>query len=31
VTPDLQYIKNSALNPDADSIWVFGIRARLAL
>jgi porin len=30
VTPDLQYLKNPALNPDQDSIWVFGLRARLA-
>jgi len=31
VTPDLQYIKNPALNPEADSIWVFGLRVRGAL
>ena len=31
VTPDLQYIKNPVLNPDADSIWVLGIRLRGAL
>jgi len=31
VTPDLQYIKNPALNADADSIWVFGVRVRGAL
>jgi len=31
VTPDLQYIRNPALNPDADSIWVLGIRLRGAL
>lgn len=31
VTPDLQLIKNPALNPDADSIWVFGLRVRGAL
>ena len=31
VTPDLQYIRNPALNPDADSIWVFGVRLRGAL
>jgi len=31
LTPDLQYLKNPALNPDQDSIWVFGLRARLAL
>ena len=28
ITPDLQYIKNPALNPDEDSLWVFGLRAR---
>jgi porin len=28
LTPDLQYIKNPALNPDADSLWVFGLRVR---
>jgi porin len=31
VTPDLQYVKNPALNPDTDSIWVFGLRVRGAL
>jgi porin len=31
VTPDLQYTKNPALNPEADSIWVFGLRVRGAL
>lgn len=31
LTPDLQYLKNPALNPDQDSIWVFGLRARFAL
>jgi porin len=31
ITPDLQYIKNPALNPEADSIWVFGLRVRGAL
>ena len=30
ITPDIQYIKNPALNPDDDSLWVFGLRARLA-
>jgi porin len=30
ITPDLQYIKNPALNPAEDSLWVFGLRARLA-
>jgi porin len=28
VTPDLQYIKNPALDPGASSIWVFGLRVR---
>jgi len=28
VTPDLQYIENPALNPDTDSLWVFGLRVR---
>jgi porin len=31
VTPDLQYFLNPALNPDQSSIWLFGLRARLAL
>jgi porin len=30
VTPDIQYIRNPALNPVDDSLWVFGLRARLA-
>jgi len=30
ITPDLQYIKNPALNPAENSLWVFGLRARLA-
>ena len=30
ITPDVQYIKNPALNPAEDSLWVFGLRARLA-
>ena len=29
ITPDIQYIKNPAMNPTADSSWVYGIRARL--
>jgi len=28
VTPDLQYIKNPALDPATSSIWVFGLRVR---
>jgi porin len=31
VTPDLQLLINPANNPDEDSIWVFGVRGRLAL
>jgi porin len=30
ITPDIQYIRNPALNPDDDKLWVFGLRARLA-
>ena len=29
VTPDIQYIRNPARNPDANQSWVFGLRARL--
>jgi porin len=29
VTPDIQYIRNPARNPEADSSWVFGLRARV--
>ncbi len=31
ITPDIQYLIDPALNPDHDSLWVFGLRARLAL
>jgi porin len=31
VTPDLQLLINPALNQDESSIWVFGIRGRMAL
>ena len=31
LTPDIQYIKNPALNPNRDSLWVVGLRARLAM
>ena len=31
ITPDLQWIIDPALNPDEDSIWIFGLRARLSL
>ena len=30
ITPDVQYIKDPALNPGASSMWVWGLRARLA-
>ena len=29
ITPDIQYIKNPALNPDRDHITVYGLRARV--
>jgi len=31
LTPDIQYIKDPALNTSEDSLWVLGLRARLAL
>jgi porin len=31
ITPDIQYLRNPALNPDESSIWVFGLRLRLSL
>ncbi len=31
LTPDIQYIQDPALNPNEDSLWIFGLRARLAL
>jgi len=31
ITPDVQLIFNPALNPEEDMLWVFGLRARLAL
>jgi len=31
VTPSLQYIKDPALNPAEDNLWVFGLRVRVAL
>jgi porin len=31
ITPDIQFLKNPALNPGVDDLWVFGLRARLAL
>ena len=30
IAPDVQYIRNPALNPAANALWVFGLRARLA-
>jgi porin len=29
ITPDIQYIINPALNPEANHSWIFGLRARL--
>jgi porin len=31
LTPDLQYLINPAVNPDEDSVWMFGVRGRLAM
>jgi porin len=31
ITPDIQYLRNPALNPDEDSIFVFAVRARISL
>jgi len=31
ITPDVQLIIDPALNPDESTIWIFGLRARLAL
>jgi porin len=30
ITPDVQLLIDPALNPDEDSVWVYGLRARLA-
>jgi porin len=30
LTADAQYIKDPAINPDESSIWMFGLRARVA-
>jgi len=30
ITPDIQYIRNPALNPEKDGLWVYGFRVRLA-
>ncbi len=31
ITPSFQYLQDPALNPDEDSVWIFGLRTRLAL
>jgi porin len=31
ITPDVQVLFNPALNPEEETIWTFGLRARLAL
>lgn len=31
ITPDIQFIVNPALNPDASSLWLFGVRGRVNL
>jgi porin len=31
LTPSIEYLKDPALNPEDDSLWVIGLRARLAL
>jgi porin len=31
LTPDIEFLLDPALNPDTDSIWVFGLRARIAI
>jgi porin len=31
ITPNLQLLKNPSLNPDKDTVWVFGLRMRLTL
>ena len=31
LTPDIQYLFDPAQNPTQDSLWIFGLRARLAL
>jgi len=30
VTPNIQYIRDPALNPEEDNIWLIGLRARFA-
>jgi porin len=31
VSPSRQYIKDPALNPEENSLWVYGLRLRVAL
>jgi porin len=31
ITPSIEYLKDPALNPEHDSIWIAGVRVRLAL
>ncbi len=31
ITPDVQLLINPAINPEEDQIWIFGLRARLAM
>jgi porin len=31
ITPDLQWLRNPALSPEEDQIWLLGLRARLAI
>ncbi len=31
LTPDIQYLVDPALNPDQDTLWIVGLRGRLAL
>lgn len=31
ITPSIEYIRNPALNPNDDALWIAGIRVRLAL
>jgi porin len=31
LTPDIQYLTDPALSPDQDSLWIIGLRGRLAL
>jgi hypothetical protein len=31
LTPDIQYLVDPAQNPTEDSLWIFGLRARVAL